>query len=47
MVAGVSDIDPITFALGTCVLLIVAAAACLAPARRAGAVDPVVTLSAE
>ena len=47
MVAGVSNIDPITFALGTCVLLIVAAAACLAPARRAGAVDPVVTLAAE
>ena len=47
MVAGVSTIDPITFALGTCVLLIVALAACLAPARRAGAVDPVVTLSAE
>jgi hypothetical protein len=47
MVAGVSAIDPVTFALGTGVLLIVAAAACLAPARRAGAVDPVVTLSAE
>ena len=47
MVAGVSAIDPITFALGTCVLLLVALAACLAPARRAGSVDPVVTLSAE
>ena len=47
MVAGVSAIDPITFAFGTCVLLLVALAACLAPARRAGAVDPVVTLSAE
>ena len=47
MVAGVSAIDPITFALGACVMLIVAAVACLAPARRAGAVDPVVTLSAE
>jgi predicted permease len=46
-VAGVSAIDPITFAIGTCVLLLVALAACLAPARRAGAVDPVVTLSAE
>ena len=47
IVAGVSTIDPITFAIGTCVLLLVALAACLAPARRAGAVDPVVTLSAE
>jgi putative ABC transport system permease protein len=47
MVAGVSDIDPITIALSAFVLLGVAAAACFAPARRAGAVDPVVTLSAE
>ena len=47
MVTGVSAIDPLTFALGACVMLIVAAAACLTPARRAGAVDPVVTLSAE
>ena len=47
MVAGVSGIDPFTFAIGACVMLIVAAAACMAPARRAGAVDPVVTLSAE
>ena len=47
MVAGVSSIDPMTFAVGTCVLLIVALAACFSPARRAGAVDPVVTLSAE
>lgn len=47
MVAGVSAIDPITLALGAFVLLVVAAAACSAPARRAGGVDPVVTLSAE
>jgi len=47
MVAGVSTIDPITLALSALVLLAVAGAACLVPARRAGAVDPVVTLSAE
>ena len=47
MVAGVAPIDPITLALSAFVLLAVAAAACLAPAQRAGAVDPVVTLSAE
>jgi putative ABC transport system permease protein len=46
-VAGVSAIDPITVALSAFVLLVVAAAACAAPARRAGAVDPVITLSAE
>jgi putative ABC transport system permease protein len=47
LVAGVSAIDPVTVSLGALVLLIVVAAACLAPARRAGAVDPVITLAAE
>jgi putative ABC transport system permease protein len=47
MVSGVSGIDPITLAASALVLLVVAAVACLTPARRAGAVDPVVTLSAE
>jgi putative ABC transport system permease protein len=47
LVPGVSAMDPITIALGACLLLVVAAAACFAPARRAGAVDPVVTLTAE
>jgi ABC-type antimicrobial peptide transport system permease subunit len=47
MVAGVSAIDPITLALSLFVLVAVATVACLAPARRAGAVDPVVALSAE
>ena len=47
LVSGVSAIDPITIALSAAVLLVVAAVACFAPARRAGAVDPVITLSAE
>jgi len=47
MVAGVSAIDTITIALSALVLLVIAAVACVAPARRAGAVDPVVTLTAE
>jgi len=46
-VAGVSGLDAVTLALSAFALLVVAAVACLVPARRAGSVDPVVTLSAE
>ena len=38
--------DPITFALMALVLVLIATAACLAPARRASAVDPMVALRA-
>ena len=47
MVAGVSAIDPITVGLSALVLVVVAAVACFAPSRRAGRVDPVITLAAE
>ena len=38
--------DPITFAAMALVLVLIAAAACLAPARRASSVDPMVALRA-
>jgi putative ABC transport system permease protein len=47
IVPGVSALDAVTVGISALVLLVVAAVACLVPARRAGAVDPVVTLSAE
>jgi putative ABC transport system permease protein len=47
MVFGVSTFDPLTL-IGSAVLLVaIAVGACLVPARRAAAVDPVITLAAE
>jgi putative ABC transport system permease protein len=47
MVFGVSTFDPLTV-IGSAVLLVaIAVGACLVPARRAAAVDPVITLAAE
>ena len=41
---GVTPLDAVSFALAPVVLLPVAVAACLLPARRAGATDPAVAL---
>ena len=47
MLFQVAPLDLVSFSAATAVLSIVAAAACLVPARRAGAVDPSIALRAE
>ncbi len=47
LVSGISPVDPVALAASALVLIVVAVAACLAPARRASSVDPSVTLVAE
>ena len=47
LVAGISTVDPIALGASALVLIVIALAACLAPARRASSVDPAVTLAAE
>jgi predicted permease len=47
MLFGIQPIDPITFATGAAVLFAVALAGCLAPARRAAAVQPSVAIRTE
>lgn len=47
LLIGVSPADPLTYAGAIAMLTIVAGAACLLPARRASAVDPVTTLREE
>ena len=44
---GVSALDLPSFALMPAVLLVVALAACLVPARRAAVTDPAITLRSE
>ncbi|HWI16540.1 MAG TPA: ADOP family duplicated permease [Vicinamibacterales bacterium] len=44
LLIGINPIDPITYAGVIAVLMVVAAAACLLPARRAASLDPIETL---
>jgi putative ABC transport system permease protein len=46
LVYGVDTLDPVTFTTVPLVVMIVALLACVPPARKAGSVDPVVTLRA-
>ena len=44
---GVAPLDFVSFAAAPAILVIVAALACLVPARRAAAIDPAVALRCE
>ena len=44
LIYGIGALDPLTFVAAPALLALVAVLACLTPARRAAAVDPVVTL---
>jgi putative ABC transport system permease protein len=44
---GVTPTDPLTFAVVSLVLVVIAAIACLIPARRAARVDPAITMVAD
>jgi predicted permease len=44
---GVSRLDPLTYAACVALLLVIAAAACWLPARRASRVDPAITLRSD
>jgi ABC-type antimicrobial peptide transport system permease subunit len=47
MLYGVTPTDPVTYAGGLLLLALVAAVACLVPARRAATIDPTVALRQE
>ncbi len=47
LLIGIEPTDPITYAGVIAVLVVVAAAACLMPARRAASLDPAITLREE
>jgi hypothetical protein len=44
---GVSPLDPLPFALGAVLLLVISVIACVAPMIRATGVDPVIAARAE
>ena len=44
LVYGVGTLDPVTFVAVPAILCVVALLACLIPARRAAALDPITTL---